>query len=196
MRRSWLLFAAIAAACTACGSSVSSTGGGGSTSSSGTAGSGGQGATTSSSSTSSSSTSSSSSSSTSSSGAGGAGGGSACSDPQNPLFGSCLVAFLAGCWMPDTSGTCTSTNGTTAWSDGYEYVTQGPMPGLYGPGDSTPCISMVISGDSITGTKGSETVHFQGGPSTATITCPDGSVVTATDAQVTEFNVCYGLNCP
>jgi hypothetical protein len=55
---------------------------------------------------------------------------------------------------------------------------------------------MVISGSTITGTKGSETIKFVGGPTTATITCPDGTTITATDDQVTEFNTCKGLNCP
>jgi hypothetical protein len=74
----------------------------------------------------------------------------------------------------------------------------GTMPGLYGPGETTPCIQVVISADSITGTKGSETLHYQFDPSTQTaaITCPDGSTVSATSAQVTAFNICEGLNCP
>jgi len=89
-------------------------------------------------------------------------------------------------------------NGTTAWSDGYEYVTMGAMPGIYSPGETTPCIPIVVSGDSITGTKGSETLTYAFDPSTkmATITCPDDSTVTATSDQVSEFNTCMGLNCP
>jgi hypothetical protein len=184
MSRSWFFLAAIAAStAAACSSSVTTSGstegaGAGPSTSIGSGGAGGE-------------------SSSSTGGAGGAGGAAySCDDTGNPLYGSCLVAFLAGCWMPDELTTCTSMNGTTAWSDGYKYVTTGSMPGLYGPGDTTPCISMVISGSSLTGTKGSETIHFEGGPSTATITCPDGSMITATDAQVTEFNTCYGLNCP
>ncbi len=114
------------------------------------------------------------------------------------MFGSCIVPFLAGCWAPDMSGTCTDQNGVVAWSDGSKYVSQGAMPGLYGPGETTPCISMVLVQDSITATKGTQTLHFQttSGAQTATITCPDGTSFTATDAQVTAFNVCYGLNCP
>jgi hypothetical protein len=184
MSRSWFLFAVIAATCAACGSSTGPTGTGGGTST----GSGGKGSSTSSSSSSTSSSSTSSSSSSS--------GATSCPDPSNPLFGSCLTTFLAGCWMPDTSGTCTNANGTTTWADGSKYVTTGAMPGLYGPGDTTPCISMVISGSSITATKGTQTIEYAGGATTSTITCPDGSMITATDAQVTAFNTCEGLNCP
>jgi hypothetical protein len=114
------------------------------------------------------------------------------------MFGSCVVAFLAGCWAPDLSGTCTDGNGVTAWSDGSRYVTQGSMPGIYAPGAATPCIAMVFGQSSITGTKGSETIHFQADSTTqtATITCPDGTSFTATNDQVTAFNRCDGLNCP
>lgn len=130
----------------------------------------------------------------------GTGGGDAgaCNDPYNPMFGSCVVPFLAGCWAPDLSGTCTDTGGVVSWSDGSKYVTQGSMTGLYAPGDATPCISMVIAQGSITGTKGTQVLHFQADSATqtATIGCPDGTTFTATDAQVTAFNVCYGLNCP
>jgi hypothetical protein len=100
--------------------------------------------------------------------------------------------------MPDLSGMCQSSNGTTTWADGYKYVTAGAMPGIYAPGQTTPCISLVVGQDSLTGTKGSQTLHFQsdpnGGP--ATITCPDGSSFTATNEQVTAFNTCNGFSCP
>jgi hypothetical protein len=188
MSRSWLFLAAIAATTAACGSSV--------TTGTPTSGSGGETTTTSGGVTTTGTTGSTGTTGAGGGTTGGAGGAGACDDPQNPLFGSCLVAFLAGCWMPDESGTCTSMDGTTAWSDGSKYVTTGSMPGLYGPGDTTPCISMVISGSTLTGTKGSEKLTYEGGSSTSTITCPDGSMITATNAQVTEFNTCFGLNCP
>src|SRR5690349_7486007 len=38
-------------------------------------------------------------------------GGGQCPDPTNPMFTGCVPAFLAGCWMPDMSGTCTDENG-------------------------------------------------------------------------------------
>jgi hypothetical protein len=124
--------------------------------------------------------------------------GDECQDPQNPLLTSCIVPFLAGCWAPDLSGTCSDQSGVLAWSDGYKYVHSGTMTGLYAPGATTPCITMVISGSTITGTKGSETLvyAFDTSSMTATITCPDTSKVTATSAQVTAFNMCHGLNCP
>jgi hypothetical protein len=191
-RSFFFVLAAVAVACAACSSSPSThgtttgtgggtstkpaTGGGTASSSAGTGGHTGTGG----------------------SGTGGSDGGANCSDPTNPLFTSCLVSFLAGCWAPDTSGMCTDMNGTVAWSDGSKYVTQGSMPGLYGPGATTPCISITTGTNSITGTKGSQTLHYLFDPSTMTakITCPDGTSFTATSAQVTEFNKCKGLNCP
>ena len=195
MSRSWFgfVFAAIATACAACSPTV--------VDGSSTAGSGGGGGTSSTTATTGSVTSGSStvapSSTSSSTGAGGGSAGS-CDDPSNPMFGSCVVPFLAGCWAPDLSGTCTDENGVTAWSDGSKFVTQGSMPGLYGPGEAAPCIAMVLGQDSITATRGSETLQFltASGSSVATITCPDGTTFTATNAQVTAFNVCSGLNCP
>jgi hypothetical protein len=125
-------------------------------------------------------------------------GGAQCSDPTNPLFTSCIVTFLAGCWAPDLSGTCTDMNGTVAWSDGSKYVTQGAMPGLYGPGETTPCISITTGTNTITGKKGTQTLVYTYDPSTMTakIDCPDGTSFTATSAQLTAFNKCKGLNCP
>lgn len=135
---------------------------------------------------------------TPSGGSGGGAGAASCGDASNPMFGSCTEAFLASCFAPDLSGTCTSADGTTTWEDGSRYITQGAMPGMYGPGDATPCISIVIENGNITATQGSQTLLYSVDTSTetATITCPDGSTFTATFDQVTEFNSCVGINCP
>ncbi|MCA9647678.1 MAG: hypothetical protein KC492_43610, partial [Myxococcales bacterium] len=106
--------------------------------------------------------------------------------------------FLMGCWAPDLSGTCSSDNGTTSWSDGSRYDPQGTTPGMYGPTDTEPCIGIQVDGGNITATKGSDTLTYVAEQATesATITCPDGSTFTATFEQVTAFNTCVGLNCP
>ena len=108
------------------------------------------------------------------------------------------MAFLAGCYAPDTSGTCTDMNGVVSWSDGSKYVTQGAMAGLYGPGDTAPCIAVVNVPNGIKGTKGSEVLTYTADTSTqiGTITCPDGTTVTASFDQVGAFNRCAGLDCP
>lgn len=129
---------------------------------------------------------------------GGSAGAASCGDASNPMFGSCTEAFLASCFAPDLSGTCSSVDGTTTWEDGSRYITQGAMPGMYGPSDTTPCISVVIDSGNITATQGSQTLLYtvDTDTETATITCPDGSTFTATFDQVTEFNTCVGINCP
>lgn len=198
MSRSFLAFAGVAAVCLACSSSPSN---------GTTGGAGGAGAATTTTShtatatggtTSSSSTTATTSTSSTSSATGTMDAGGECSDPNNPMLTSCIVPFLAGCWAPDLTGTCTDMNGVVSWSDGSKYVSQGSMTGLYAPGDTTPCVAMTISGTMITGTNGSETLlyDFDTSTMTATITCPDHSTFMATSAQVTAFNVCHGLNCP
>ncbi|MCA9645691.1 MAG: hypothetical protein KC492_33600 [Myxococcales bacterium] len=131
-------------------------------------------------------------------GAGGSAGAGVCEDAQNPMFGSCIETFLMGCWAPDLSGTCSSANGATSWSDGSKYDPQGTMPGMYGPADTEPCVGIQVNGGNITATKGSDTLTYVADQATetATITCPDGSTFTATFEQVTAFNTCVGLNCP
>jgi hypothetical protein len=189
MIRSLLLTASFAVACAACSSSTSSgagAGGHGTTTSTTTkTGTGGEAT-------------SSASSSSSSTGTGGGDAGATCSDPTNPMFDSCLKPFLAGCWAPDTTGACSSVSGTVAWADGSKYETLGSAPGLYGPGDTTPCISLTLGSNSFTAKKGTETLSYvaDGTTQTGTITCPDGTSFTATSAQVTAFNTCVGLNCP
>lgn len=114
------------------------------------------------------------------------------------MFGSCIESFLMGCWAPDLSGTCSSDNGATTWSDGSKYDPQGSNPGMSGPGDTEPCIGIQIDGGNITAAKGSQTLVYVADQTseTATITCPDGSTFEATFEQVTAFNTCVGLNCP
>jgi hypothetical protein len=198
MNRSLLIAASIAVVCAACSSSTdhSTTGSGGSTS---TASSAKAASSTGSEATSSSSTTTGTGGSMGSGpGTGGGDGGLDCSDPTNPMFNSCVGTFLAGCWAPDMSGTCTDMNGTTTWSDGSKYVAEGAMAGLYAPGETTPCIALVLGTDSFTATKGTETLKYSADSATmmGTITCPNGTTFTATSAQVTEFNTCAGLNCP
>jgi hypothetical protein len=198
MNRSFPATVGIFALCAACSSSSSptsgsSTGSGGTpTTTTTTTGTGGAGTTTTTTGTGGAGTT------TTTTGTGGADAGSACSDPTNPALTSCIVGFLAGCWAPDLSGTCTSTGSVVSWSDGSKYVSQGAMPGLYAPGDTTPCIAMTLGTSSITATKGSQTLvyDFDETAMTATITCPDGSTFMMTSAQATAFNVCHGLNCP
>jgi hypothetical protein len=131
-------------------------------------------------------------------GAGSAGSSNLCPDPANPLFASCIEDFLAGCYEPDLSGSCSEENGVISWADGSKYVTSGDMAGLYGPGDSAPCISVVVENGKLTATKGNQTLIFasDSATDTATITCPDGSSFTADNDQVTAFNRCVGVNCP
>jgi hypothetical protein len=114
------------------------------------------------------------------------------------MFGSCVETFLAGCWAPDLSGTCTDENGVVSWSDGSKYVTTGNGTGIYGPGDTQPCIAMTFDSSAITATKGNDTMTYvtDSATQTATLTCPDGSSFTVTFDQVTAFNECVGLNCP
>jgi hypothetical protein len=126
------------------------------------------------------------------------GGGLTCPEPGNPLFGSCIDLFLKGCFEPDLTGTCTDMNGTITWSDGSKYVTQGMNTGLYGPGDQMPCISTVFAGGVFTATKGMEVLTYTPDDMTqmGVVQCPDGTSVTATFDQVTNFNRCVGINCP
>lgn len=130
--------------------------------------------------------------------AGGSAGAVSCVDETNPMFGSCVEGFLADCWAPDLSGTCSSDNGVTQWQDGSKYDPQGTEPGIYGAGDTAPCIGIQSDNGNITATKGSETLLYTVDQATesATITCPDGSTFQATFDQVTAFNSCVGLNCP
>jgi hypothetical protein len=114
------------------------------------------------------------------------------------MFGSCAETFLASCYKPDTSGTCTDQNNVVSWSDGSKYISAGPGAGMYGPGDTTACITIAVKNGDITATKGSEVLKYEPdtGSGTAKVTCPDSSSFSATFAQVTAFNQCVGVNCP
>jgi hypothetical protein len=130
--------------------------------------------------------------------AGGSGGAGSCTDANNPMFGSCIESFVRSCYAPDLSGTCTDNNGTVAWSDGSKYVSNGNGAGMYGPGDTTPCIDVTVASGVMIATTGSEVLKYAPDTSTdtGTITCPDGSTFTATFDQVTAYNRCTGINCP
>jgi len=119
-----------------------------------------------------------------------------CDDAKNPLFGSCLEELLAGCYEPDLSGTCSTDDGTTSWSDGSTIVTSGPNAGLYHAGSDEPCITLAGTAASVVLTKGDSKLSYTGVGNRVTIACPDGSTVEASGAQLTAFNLCHGVNCP
>ena len=112
-------------------------------------------------------------------------------------FGSCLEPFLAGCYAPDRAGTCTQAGGVVSWSDGSKYDLTGTMPGLYGAGDATPCITIVVDANVVTATKGTEVLTYAINPTTKvnTVTCPDKTTLTLSNDQITHFNECVGINC-
>jgi hypothetical protein len=124
----------------------------------------------------------------------------ACDDAANPLFGSCIDTFLAGCFEPDRSGACTDTAGVIQWSDGSTYAQPGQQgsepPGFYRPGETSPCVGLATDSNGSTLSKGAVIIHYAPGADSATITCPDGSTFTAGSAQVTTFNLCRGIACP
>jgi len=124
----------------------------------------------------------------------------ACTGTGNPLFGSCVDDFLTGCYQPDRSGTCTSEAGVIRWSDGSTYVQPQPnaaaAPGFYRPGDAAPCVGLVSDSSGNTLTKATAMITYVGSGGTASITCPDGSHLSVTGAQVAEFNTCRGITCP
>ncbi|HYP99457.1 MAG TPA: hypothetical protein VER96_12375 [Polyangiaceae bacterium] len=120
-----------------------------------------------------------------------------CDDKDNPLFGSCLDDFLAGCYEPDLSGSCTANDdGSVSWSDGSKTARSGATGGLYGADDDDPCITAALSSNGATLTKGDRELSYVGSGEQVTVTCPDGKKVHATGAQLHAFNVCRGVNCP
>jgi hypothetical protein len=98
------------------------------------------------------------------------------------VFGSCVPDFLEGCFEPDLSGTCTSEDGITTWSDGSKYDTSSSMPGMYGPGETTPCIAIESNNGGLVASKGDDTLIYEPDSvaGAATVTCPDGSTFVAT----------------
>jgi hypothetical protein len=119
-----------------------------------------------------------------------------CDNPDNPMFGSCLDQFLAGCYEPDVSGTCTEDNGSISWSDGSKLVRSGAMASLYRAGSDQPCITAQFSANGATSSKHDQQLSYLAAGNQVTVNCPDGSQVHGTGQQLTEFNVCRGLNCP
>jgi hypothetical protein len=120
-----------------------------------------------------------------------------CTNVENPVLGSCIDAFLDGCYTPDVSGTCTNTDGDIVWSDGSRFLGSGTSPGLYGPGDETPCITLGVEDDgTILLEKGGEQASYVLTADGARFTCPDGSMFDATTFHVNEFGVCRGIGCP
>jgi hypothetical protein len=118
-----------------------------------------------------------------------------CTNPENPLFGSCLEAVLDGCYEPDLSGTCTASEGSIAWSDGSRF-TQGENPGFYGPDDAEPCIQLEIVMDAANLIRDGETLSYTPTEEGLTVGCPDGSTVSASQFHLFEFAVCTGVTCP
>ena len=131
-------------------------------------------------------------------GTGGVGGtqNASCGAADNPLFGSCIETFLAGCYAPDLGGMCTQADGVTEWSDGHRYdLSEGG--GMFSPESDEPCITVEVSDGMITATRGSDRLVYTTDEATemGTITCPDGSSFTATFEQVSEHNACIGIDC-
>ena len=119
-----------------------------------------------------------------------------CHDQGNPLFGSCLDEFLAGCYEPDVSGTCSGENGSVTWSDGSKIERSGAMASLYSAGSDEACITVALSAGGAVLSKGDQQLSYVGVGDKVTLTCPDGTKLQATGAQLTAFNVCRGVNCP
>jgi len=118
-----------------------------------------------------------------------------CTDAENPLFGSCFDSLLDGCFEPDVGGSCSVLEGTLEWADGSKVVTQGAAAGLYGPGDDEACIGIASADGGVLLTRGDDTVSYAQSSDGFLVSCPDGSIVTATPFQAYEFSVCRGLNC-
>lgn|GEM_PF-507752 len=120
-----------------------------------------------------------------------------CNDQANPLFGSCLDQFLAGCYEPDTSGTCSSTgDGSVSWSDGSKIVRSGATAGVYAADGEQPCITAALSMNGATLSKGDQQLTYSASGDQVTVECPDGSTVQAKGTQLAAFNACRGVNCP
>ncbi len=131
---------------------------------------------------------------TSATGTGGAGAGTC------GLFdGSTCVGFIDGCWAPDLSGTCTDGATELSWSDGHKIVRVGAGPGLYGPGDTTPCVAVTFdaatSTATLTNASGDTLLNKDLGDGNIQITCPGGDEYTYSAAELEADNVCKGISC-
>ncbi|HEV8548495.1 MAG TPA: hypothetical protein VGQ57_05685, partial [Polyangiaceae bacterium] len=119
-----------------------------------------------------------------------------CSDDQNPLFGSCLDTALDGCFTPDLTGECHNDGTELTWSDGSKLDITGAAPGFYGPGDKKPCVTLDIANGSVSLSRDGNTLSYAQNKDGVAFTCPDRSVVQATNFQFQEFGACRGLSCP
>jgi hypothetical protein len=119
-----------------------------------------------------------------------------CDDQDNPLFGSCLEQFLAGCYEPDLSGTCTANGASVSWSDGSKVDVSGNVAELYRAGSDQPCISGGLNQGGALLYKGDQQLSYTGSGDHVSVICPDGSTVQSTGQQLKTFNVCHGVNCP
>jgi hypothetical protein len=129
---------------------------------------------------------------------GGAGGSS--TTGCSLLDGTSCADFLDGCYAPDTSGTCTDSGTELSWSDGHKIVRLGGEPGLYGPSDASPCITLTFDGNTNTSTltnvATSDVLLNQDlGDGNILITCPGGDEHTFTAAELEDDNVCKGISC-
>ena len=119
-----------------------------------------------------------------------------CDDQQNPLFGSCLDQFLAGCYEPDLGGTCSGEDGSVNWSDGSKIVRSGASASLYSANADEPCITAALSATGAVLEKGDQQLTYAADGDRVTVDCPDGTKLRASGAELREFNVCRGVNCP
>ena len=120
-----------------------------------------------------------------------------CSGENNPLFGSCLEEFLAGCYEPDLSRGCTGQDdGSLSWGDGSKIVRSGATAGLYGPDDDKPCITAALSASGAELSKDDQKLSYAASGDQVTVHCPDGTELHSTGAQLRTFNLCHGVNCP
>ncbi|HEY3494724.1 MAG TPA: hypothetical protein VGK73_08570, partial [Polyangiaceae bacterium] len=119
-----------------------------------------------------------------------------CTNPENPLFGSCFETLLDGCYEPDVAGTCSeSEEGTLTWSDGSKLVRAGEQPGLYAPDQDEPCATIESGQGSARVVRGDEWIDLAQTEDEVTLGCSDGSSVLATPFHLLEFGVCTGLAC-
>jgi len=118
-----------------------------------------------------------------------------CDDRHNPLFGSCLDQFLAGCYEPDLSGTCSGEDGSVNWSDGSKIERSGATAGLYRAGSDQPCITAALNSTGAVLNKDDQQLSYTATGDQVTVQCPDGTKLQASGKQLTTFNACRGVNC-
>lgn len=107
-----------------------------------------------------------------------------CNDQENPLFGSCLDQFLAGCYEPDLTGTCAADDGSVSWRDGSKVVRSGARAGLYRAGSDQACITVALSAAGAVLSKGKQQLSYGGAGDQVTVDCPDGSQLHAAGEQL------------